>query len=31
VLLGRLKNPKVLGAIGASAAVVLAVLRRRKR
>jgi carbon monoxide dehydrogenase subunit G len=31
VLLGRLKDPKVLGAIGASAAVFLAVLRRRKR
>jgi hypothetical protein len=31
VLLGRLKDPKVLGAIGASAAVVFAVLRRRNR
>jgi hypothetical protein len=31
VLLGRLKDPKVLGGIGAFAAVVLAVLRRRKR
>jgi carbon monoxide dehydrogenase subunit G len=31
VLLERLKDPKVLGAIGASAAVVFAVLRRRNR
>jgi carbon monoxide dehydrogenase subunit G len=31
VLLARLKDPKVLGAIGASAAVVLAFLRRRNR
>jgi carbon monoxide dehydrogenase subunit G len=31
VLLDRLKDPKVIGAIGASAAVVFAVLRRRNR
>ncbi|MEA2383229.1 MAG: uncharacterized protein QOH72_3200 [Solirubrobacteraceae bacterium] len=31
VLLARLKDPKVLGAIGAAAAAVLAVLRRRNR